>query len=186
MESPIFRTHLQTIRASAHLELNRRYQADRSNECWINDEIYTLFRQLHSVEILHRLGVSSTHIVANASVEDRQTVQLFYELTIHMCAERSWFMLHYSMTLPEQWCGLLAPDNDESLACLRRVVATAQTVLRAEACVNDTRHPERIAARSDKRNLQSVPLVRLVSSRSVRVPFYLLQVPSCHSVCFRR
>ena len=144
METPIFCSHLRCMRASKDLRSNRIYQAMRSNEVWIFDEIYTLLRQPHVSQLLKRLGVLNNPAVMRASSEEKEIVEDFWALTAHMASERSWYMLHFSHTAPEMFAGILDEDNDERAEeCMGRIALVAEAIMRAEEVLGDPNHPER-------------------------------------------
>jgi len=142
------------MRAAKDPEQNRIFQAERAQRCWVKDEIHALFSQLHNQEILSRLGVKWLHGVTTVDEQQVDTLTSFWKLTVCMCSERAWFMLHYSDTGPEQFAGALAtsPDDEsqesESHNSWVHVVDSAELVLSAERALGDETHADRIATYS--------------------------------------
>ena len=73
----------------------------------------------------------------------------FFKLTVCHAAERVWFMLHYSHTLPEMFAGLLDDHEGNRNDCFDRFCFMAKTVIEAETAMRDSNHSERVATRID-------------------------------------
>lgn len=149
METPIFVSHLRCMRAARDDALNRLFQANRARQAWIKDEIHELFSQMHNQVILARLGVRWTQGVTSAGEEELETLGSFWKLTVCMCSERAWFMLHYSDTCPEQFAAALDQrlNDPEALAAWDRIAECANVVLDAERSLGSETHPDRLESR---------------------------------------
>ena len=78
-------------------------------------------------------------------LQDRRAKD-FFSLTICTATARSWHMMSYSLSLPDQWVGVLSNDDDESLAAMARTRDLALLILGAEAAVNNPNHNDRVEA----------------------------------------
>ena len=61
-------------------------------------------------------------------LQDRRAKD-FFSLTICTATARSWHMMSYSLSLPDQWVGVLSNDDDESLAAMARTRDLALLIL---------------------------------------------------------
>ena len=142
-DSPIFHTHLVCMRESKETERSIQFQATRANKHWILSEIAKLFSQLRDQTVLSRLGITTAVPVTRE--EERVRGQDFVRLTVCTAAARSWHMLWYSESCPEQFAGILSNKNPESMAALGQVRDTALLVLGAERAARDEEHNDRVA-----------------------------------------
>ena len=119
MQSPIFASHLQSLHCSTDCSQNIQYQAERSNMAWVRSEIATLFSQLHHVTVLRRTECSGEAVSPEGRLSN---IAAFWTLTVSIAAERAWYMLGFTHTLPEALCGLLDEDQGRSRDCMDRFV----------------------------------------------------------------
>jgi len=141
-QTPIFKSHLKNIRASREAKTSLQFQAKRSNMSWVRDEIALLFSQFFNEIVLLRTECLGTHLRDNVREENFKS---FFKLTVCHAAERAWFMLHYSHTLPEMLVGLLDDDEGNRRDCFARFCLMASTMLEAETAMQDSTHTERVA-----------------------------------------
>ena len=137
----MFRSHLKRIKRSKDPEENRQFQAQRSNMQWVDEELFNLFPQFHDPVVLHRLqcGVTS----ALDLEQQAGSLSSFFELLVCTAGERSWYMLHFTFTMPEQWAGMLAPLR-VGLDAFEEFCNTAKLIIRAEIALQDPHHEDRV------------------------------------------
>ena len=141
-QTPIFKTHLKNIRSSREADANQQFQAKRSNMAWVRDEIALLFSQFFNEIVLRRTECLGPHLTDSVKEENFKS---FFKLTVCHAAERAWFMLHYSHTMPEMLVGFLDNDEGNRNDCFGRFCYMAQTLLEAETAMQDSTHTERVA-----------------------------------------
>lgn len=119
------------------------YQAKRANMVWVDDELFRLFAQFHDSIVLNRLhcGPQCPTDIA----QQTKTLSSFLELMVCTAGERSWYMLHFTYTFPEQWAGMLAPLR-EGLDAFNDFKTIADVILKAEVALQDPNHDDRVVA----------------------------------------
>lgn len=105
-----------------------------------------LFGQIHNEVILRRIERCGAEVSPETTASN---AAIFWRLTVATASERSWFMLHYSHTLPEMLAGILSKHRGDSSDCLARFEELGRALIEAEDAMRDPDHDDRVAHRSE-------------------------------------
>ena len=110
---------------------------------WCYTEISRLFQQFHDHDVLKRLSCDLPS--PTASELQGEFLQNFLKLLAHTASERSWYLLHFTYTFPEQWVAIIAPGegSNAGMNLFRRL---SKLIIKAEEIMQDPDHGERVAA----------------------------------------
>ena len=109
---------------------------------WCYTELVSLFSHFHDEDVLQRIRCLGRW--QSSEEQQVQSLSSFLNLLTCTAAERSWYMLHFTFTFPEQWCGLLA-DGRAGLDAMDEFVEICKTIILAEHALRDPDHRDRVA-----------------------------------------
>ena len=143
--TPIWVSHIRSMKAFRDTETSIQWQADRVNKTWVHTDILQITQTQSDATVMKRLNMGPTGLQGQASDDERSNASLYFKLTANMASFRCWYMLTYSEFAPEQFAGILSTDKQMSLQATSRIKETAELLLDAEAALADPTHPDRLA-----------------------------------------